>query len=60
MSTTEIPAHAQPESPRSGPRLAHGERVRVGTIAIGLLVVIILVPAIFSLYYVDADRKSVV
>jgi branched-chain amino acid transport system permease protein len=60
MSTTEVSADAPPESPRSASRFSRDELVRVGGIALVLLAVIILVPAIFSLYYVDALTQVVV
>jgi branched-chain amino acid transport system permease protein len=60
VSTTQLPAGAPPKSPRSEPRFTRDEIVRVGGIALGLLVVIILVPAIFSIYYVDALTQVVV
>jgi branched-chain amino acid transport system permease protein len=60
VSATQAAADAPPEPPRSGARPASGELVRVGTIAVVLLAVIVLVPAIFSLYYVDALTQVVV
>jgi branched-chain amino acid transport system permease protein len=60
MSTAQVSADAPPEPPRSEPRVPRSELVRVGAIAVVLLAVIILVPAIFSLYYVDALTQVVV
>jgi branched-chain amino acid transport system permease protein len=61
MSTTQLSADAPPEPPSSSePRLPRSELIRIGGIALVLLAVIILVPAIFSLYYVDALTQVVV
>jgi branched-chain amino acid transport system permease protein len=60
VSTTELSANAPSDSPGSEPRFARDEILRVAGIALGLLAVIILVPAIFSIYYVDALTQVVV
>ncbi|MGZ4193373.1 MAG: hypothetical protein ACXVRW_13035, partial [Solirubrobacteraceae bacterium] len=55
MSTAELTSEAKPTSPLSAPpRLEHGFWLRAAIIAVAVLLVIILLPQILSLYYVDA------
>ena len=55
MSTAELTGEAKPKAPPSAPpRLERGFWMRAAIIAVAVLLVIILLPQILSLYYVDA------
>ena len=55
VSTAELTGEAKPTAPPSAPpRLERGFWVRAAVIAVAVLLVIILLPQILSLYYVDA------
>jgi branched-chain amino acid transport system permease protein len=61
MSTAELTGEAKPTSPPSAPpRVERGFFVRAGVIAVVLLFVIIALPQILSLYYIDAMTQVAV
>jgi branched-chain amino acid transport system permease protein len=53
VSATEITPTSRP-APTAPPRFARGAQVRVGVVAIFLLVVLLVLPALLSTYYIDA------
>ena len=60
MATTEVTPTTPPEGRRSRQLLAPEERIRAAVIAVALIVVILVIPQLFSLYYVDALTQVVV
>jgi branched-chain amino acid transport system permease protein len=55
VSTTELAGAAPPTSPPSAPRrVQRGDLVRTGIIGVALLFVLIGLPQLLSLYYIDA------
>ncbi len=61
MSTAELTTEATPEVPPPAPRrFERGFYTRAGVIAVGVLLVIILLPEILSLYYIDAMTQVAV
>ena len=61
MSTAELTTEATPEVPPPAPsRFERGFYTRAGVIAVGVLLVIILLPQILSLYYIDAMTQVAV
>ena len=55
MSTAELTTEATPKTPPPTPsRFERGFYTRAGAIAVGVLLVLILLPQILSLYYIDA------
>jgi branched-chain amino acid transport system permease protein len=61
MSATEIPTQTSPPpAPRSRSLIARDEYRRVGIIALLMLVVIIVLPQVFSLYYTDALTQAAI
>jgi hypothetical protein len=60
VSTTEVATEAKPASPSAPPRFERGFYTRAAVITVLVLLVLILLPQILSLYYIDAMTQVAV
>src|SRR6185437_2114681 len=60
MSTAQLATEAKPTTPPAPPRVERGFYVRAAIITVAVVAVIVLLPQILSLYYIDAMTQVAV